>query len=63
MKESPIKYGNCGFLYLINFPDDSTETASTVEKYAYIPSGKSGVIQNLPLFSSRTSSSIESKCV
>ena len=28
-----------------------------VVKYAYVPFGKSGVTQNLPLFSSKTSSS------
>ena len=40
----PIKYGNVGF----------EEMLSIVEKYAYTPSGNSGVFPNLPLFSSKS---------
>ena len=42
--EFPIKYGNFG----------SKVTESRVAKYAYVPSGNSGVFPNLPLFSSKS---------
>ena len=54
MKFSPIKYGNFGFLKLLNGSLESDVTVdSRVAKYAYVPFGYSGVIPYLPLFSSR----------
>ena len=54
----PIKYGNLGFLKFLNTPSYAA-VESNVAKYAYVPFGYSGVIQNLPLFSSSTESSLD----
>ena len=56
--ESPIKYGNFGFLKFLNTPSEAG-VVSKVAKYAYVPLGYSGVTQNLPLFSSNTVSSFD----
>ena len=53
LKLSPIKYGNIGLLKFKKGPAESTVVVLTVAKYAYVPLGYSGVIPNLPLFSSR----------
>ena len=42
----------------LNTPSEA-DAESKVAKYAYVPFGYSGVIQNLPLFSSRTESSFD----
>ena len=39
-----MKYGNTGDPVIVEIP----------AKYAYVPFGKSGVLPNLPLFSSRS---------
>ena len=49
----PKAYGNTGSLKFLNDPEDSIVSGLIVTKYAYVPFGKSGVTQNLPLFLSR----------
>ena len=42
----------------MNAPEEAVLPEVTVAKYAYVPFGKSGVTQNLPLFSSKYDSSL-----
>ena len=45
----PSKYGKTGFLYPLKIPEDSGIVLK-VAKYAYVPLGKSGVLQNSKKF-------------
>ena len=38
--------------------DDVPLASEIVQKYAYTPSGNSGVLQNLPLYSSKSPSAV-----
>ena len=58
LNESPTRYGNFGLLKFLNTPSE-VGVESIVAKYAYVPLGNSGVTQNLPLWISRTPSSVE----
>ena len=49
----PTQYGNCGNLFWEKSPVPCI-SSEIVVKYAYTPFGYSGVMQNLPLFSSRS---------